>query len=363
IVIDVFRGKVLSKIEEEISRVIEQISKGTPPSLTYPSTVSWDDLEFDVDQGVQLRRNQRFTTVRFEAIQSVKKFGLMLKVLAIIYRLVKTDHYCTKRDMYYQASGDFGNQHTLDGLVDNISCMLGVPRWHLHVLASSKGCMAGDLRFQDVDNNFVDCRHTQMGILVPNHVNGMHNILYYSASRANFILVVEKDATFQKLLETRVCEKLDPCIVITGKGFPDVNTRMLLRRLWDQFAIPILALVDADPHGMEIMTVYKFGSRALAFETSNLAVPCMKWLGLLPSDIERLGIPATALLPLTKADRDKGRDLLSRPYMTCLPHWREQVECMLQLERKAELQSLDSISPSFLTDVYLPSKIRCAGWL
>ncbi|WAR23732.1 SPO11-like protein [Mya arenaria] len=210
--------------------------------------------------------------------------------------------------MYYQASGDFGNQHTLDGLVDNISCMLGVPRWHLHVLASSKGCMAGDLRFQDVDNNFVDCRHTQMGILVPNHVNDL-------VTSANFILVVEKDATFQKLLETRVCEKLDPCIVIT----------------------------------------------ALAFETSNLAVPCMKWLGLLPSDIERLGIPATALLPLTKADRDKGRDLLSRPYMTCLPHWREQVECMLQLERKAELQSLDSISPSFLTDVYLPSKIRCAG--
>ena len=35
-----------------------------------------------------------------------------------------------------------------------------------------------------------------------------------------------------------------------GKGFPDMNTRLLLRRLWDVFSIPILALVDADPHGM-----------------------------------------------------------------------------------------------------------------
>ena len=28
-----------------------------------------------------------------------------------------------------------------------------------------------------------------------------------------------------------------------------MNTRLLLRRLWDNFSIPILALVDADPHG------------------------------------------------------------------------------------------------------------------
>lgn len=38
-------------------------------------------------------------------------------------------------------------------------------------------------------------------------------------------------------------------ILLKGKGFPDVNTRMLLRRLWDMFSIPIIALVDADPHG------------------------------------------------------------------------------------------------------------------
>jgi len=34
-----------------------------------------------------------------------------------------------------------------------------------------------------------------------------------------------------------------------GKGFPDVNTRMMVRCLWSTLQIPILALVDADPHG------------------------------------------------------------------------------------------------------------------
>ena len=38
-------------------------------------------------------------------------------------------------------------------------------------------------------------------------------------------------------------------VIIQGKGFPDVNTRMMVRSLWSTLQIPILALVDADPHG------------------------------------------------------------------------------------------------------------------
>lgn len=34
-----------------------------------------------------------------------------------------------------------------------------------------------------------------------------------------------------------------------GKGVPDVNSRLMVRKLWDTLRIPIFALVDADPHG------------------------------------------------------------------------------------------------------------------
>ena len=40
------------------------------------------------------------------------------------------------RDIYYQDPELFGSQHMLDGIVDNISCMLYVPRWHLHVVSA-----------------------------------------------------------------------------------------------------------------------------------------------------------------------------------------------------------------------------------
>lgn len=40
------------------------------------------------------------------------------------------------------------------------------------------------------------------------------------------------------------------CVFVDqGKGVPDVNSRLMVRKLWDTLHIPIFALVDADPHG------------------------------------------------------------------------------------------------------------------
>ena len=46
-------------------------------------------------------------------------------------------------------------------------------------------------------------------------------------SDAQFILVVEKDAAFMRLAEDRFYNSY-PCIIITGKGQPDVATRLFL---------------------------------------------------------------------------------------------------------------------------------------
>lgn len=37
-------------------------------------------------------------------------------------------------------------------------------------------------------------------------------------SSAKFVLIVEKDATFQRLLDDDFCTKLSPCIMITVRG-------------------------------------------------------------------------------------------------------------------------------------------------
>ena len=40
-------------------------------------------------------------------------------------------------------------------------------------------------------------------------------------------------------------------IVFKGKGVPDVNTRLMLKKLHNVLRIPVLALVDGDPHGTD----------------------------------------------------------------------------------------------------------------
>lgn len=38
-------------------------------------------------------------------------------------------------------------------------------------------------------------------------------------SEANFVLVVEKDAVFQKLIHDQILERLGPCIMVTVRFF------------------------------------------------------------------------------------------------------------------------------------------------
>lgn len=37
-------------------------------------------------------------------------------------------------------------------------------------------------------------------------------------------------------------------------------TRQLVFRLWSELRVPVLALTDADPYGLHIAAIYKFGS-------------------------------------------------------------------------------------------------------
>jgi len=49
------------------------------------------------------------------------------------------------------------------------------------------------------------------GTMVSSHVQGIYDM----HSDAKFVLVVEKEASFQRLMDDNVLQKLHPCIVIT----------------------------------------------------------------------------------------------------------------------------------------------------
>ncbi|GCB64386.1 hypothetical protein scyTo_0009803 [Scyliorhinus torazame] len=189
---------------------------------------------FDDNVGLQMVSDCTVSKVRCECSKSIHRFALILKTLSMIYKLVQSNTYATKRDLYYNETQLFGSQIILDGIINDICCMLKVPRRCLHILSTSKGCIAGDLCYTEEDGNRVNCACNSTAVLVPSNVDGIK---------------MEKDATFQRLLDDDFCTNLFPCIIVTGKGVPDLNTRLMVRKLWDMLHIPVFALMDADPHG------------------------------------------------------------------------------------------------------------------
>uniref|UniRef100_A0A3B3QZ17 DNA topoisomerase (ATP-hydrolyzing) n=1 Tax=Paramormyrops kingsleyae TaxID=1676925 RepID=A0A3B3QZ17_9TELE len=346
---------VLSRIENVILGIVLSLSRGEAPVLAFHSRSHWLNVRFHSNIGLHMGSDTAVNIVRSDCPSSIGRFASTLKVLSTVYKLVQSNTYATKRDIYYNDTQLFGSQRTVDSVVDDISCMLKIPRRSLHVLATSKGLISGDLCYQEEDGTKMNCKSSLTAVSVSSNVYGIKNIV----SSAKFILIVEKDATFQRLLDDEFGSKTSPCIMITGKGVPDINSRLMVRKLWDTLHIPILALVDADPHGICLFSPFS----SMSFEAQSLTVPSVMWLGLLPSDIERLRVPKDALVPFSKKDESKLSSLLKRPYVSLQPAWEKEMELLQKWKQKAEIQCLTSIAADFLTRVYLPNKLRYGGWI
>ena len=164
-----------------------------------------------------------------------------------------------------------------------------------------------------------------------------------------WILVVEKEATFRSIAASSFWDTvISEGLLLTGKGYPDIATRAMLHYLSTPLpqngfsSVPVYALVDLDPDGLAILSVYKSGSIALAHEGASLCVPHLQWLGLRLEHLkfESEDVHATqGLLSLTERDRRKATKMLEScddREMTCV------LQQMLMLNVKAELQILDA---------------------
>ncbi|XP_058442709.1 uncharacterized protein LOC131425120 [Malaya genurostris] len=195
-------------------------------------------------------------TIRYNCKNGQHRFQLILFLLSEIFKLLATQSSCTKRELYYRDTQLTHNQRTVDEGLRDVCFLLKADLWELNVFSSSKGLVAGPLKFRSKHDEMIDCFNS-LGTLVPTDVNGLVEIIV----DADLLLIVEKDTVFRRLLDDGVLERLSKkIIIITSKGYPDVGTRLLLNKIWNKYHTPMYALVDADPYGIEIYCVYKFGS-------------------------------------------------------------------------------------------------------
>ncbi|GJY25126.1 uncharacterized mitochondrial protein-like protein [Tanacetum coccineum] len=100
-----------------------------------------------------------------------------------------------------------------------------------------------------------------------------------------------------------------PCIIMSARGQLDVS-RHFLRKMKMDLRLPIFSLIDSDPYGLRILSAYSFGSESMSYNSANLCIPDIFWLGLRPYDWETYQIPEKSLLPMTPDAMKVARNLL-----------------------------------------------------
>ena len=272
---------------------------------------------------------------------------------------VATTNLC--RDIYYLDPALFGRQEVVNRYIDDIALTFDVPRSALNVTAVAKGLVAGSISFCRHDGSVIETANEREGILVPS----LKKILSVNMTAVKWILVVEKEATFRSIAASSFWDTISTRgVLLTGKGYPDVASRALLHLLstpsfQNGFAAPpVYALVDFDPDGLAIYSVYKHGSLAMSHENADLHVPQMQLLGLRSQAMSLGGDDvhsSQGILSLTARDRNKAVKMLER----CTSSQRDDntdmdvratLQTMLMLGTKAELQILD-VTPQGMTDL------------
>ncbi|XP_049292128.1 meiotic recombination protein SPO11 [Anopheles funestus] len=333
------------RIVELLHQIERSVNEGT--ALTIRRKPRWDTCT--IENGI-LQTSDPSHEGRAIRPSNARRLQLMVKILATIYQLLATGTSCTKRELYYLHLDVAQTPAYTYAVLDDIGALLDADTWEMNVFNTSKGLIAGPMVLILSDGLTIDCSTNRWGTPVPLDVSSVVEL----RTTAKMVLVVEKDTVFKRLLEDGILNLFpETLVLVTAKGYPDVSTRLLLKKIADWAKVPIYALMDADPHGIEIFCIYKFGSLAMVHQQRSLAVPSMRWIGLFPSDIELLGLQG---VPLRDRELKRIEQMIKRPYTE--GHIQRELLLLSQLATKAEIESLYNIASDFITTVYLKGKFK-----
>ncbi|EAR99249.3 type IIB DNA topoisomerase (macronuclear) [Tetrahymena thermophila SB210] len=213
---------------------------------------------------------------------NLKSLEKLLFCIKQILNALKNDFQITKREIFYTNVELFDqNQQNLEKIIQILQNQLRLPRNCLNIIASAKGLVTGNVQFQvssqaefiDLSKNFGEVRQIQP----------KEEILWIETNSA-FILVVEKETVFQKIIAEKDEQLLKNCIMITGKGYGDYSTKQYIKMLTaNNPNSPLFYLGDFDPFGLDILFNYTFGSENSVYQQDNL--PNIHFLGLSSFDI------------------------------------------------------------------------------
>lgn len=353
------------KLKNLGKKILTEMKQGKNPEINIPIR-SLSNIYFDEKEKL-IRMGNKMSKRYFLNVAHVKKFMQTLLVARQCKLIIEKGVTISIRDLYYALKhtisntneNTFDEQSESDPIIEDLEATLDVLREELHLNADRKGYIAGLIKIKDRGDS-IDCSHMGSGgWAIPSNVEP--EMVEFVECSAEYVLVIEKDAVWQRLNEDKFWKK-NKCIIVTGKGQPARGARRLIHRMANELKLPVYVLTDADPWGYYIYSVIKQGSINLSFLSKRLALPSAKFLGLTTLDLKKFKIDESVTIKLNDKDKKRIKELMKYVWFKPI-EWQNELRNMLNQNYKLELEALSSKGIRFITTNYLPRKIETEDFL
>ena len=358
----------IKKLESLGTDMADKVEKGKEPTFETTLRTKSNTL-FDEAIGC-LRTGKKKEVRRFLSVAQARTFMQTVAIAAKTKQFLKENLHTSIRGLFYQLKFSLGEdldeelfteQTESNALIEDLEVALKIKREDLNLTTDRKGFVAGPMTIMDRfggEETLIDlAKQGRSGWSIPSDVdNGME----IKELDAEYALVVEKDALWQRLNEDKFWKK-EKCLLITPKGQSTRGTRRLLRKLADR-KVPVYCLMDCDAWGWYIYWTIKTGSMNLAYLGRDFAVPESKFIGVTMSDIKEFSFLEKLTMKAKDVDVKRAEEMLGYPWINRHKDWVRELKLVLKTKKKLEQDALQGERLTFVGE-YIKQKIENKEWL
>ncbi|HLG23693.1 MAG TPA: DNA topoisomerase IV subunit A [Candidatus Nanoarchaeia archaeon] len=350
--------KPVKKLEDLGKKLVGDIDKGKNPTIEF-SLRSVSNVVFDEKSktlGLGDKQQQR----TFFNVGHAKKFLQTLEVAKVSKNLLDVGKHASLRDVFYMVKRTIPNsninivddQMESDKALEDLELITDSSREQLNINANKMGSVAGNVVIEDSGDSINWAKLGSGGWSIPSNVEDIE----FKSIKAKYVIYMEKQAVWERLHEDKFWEKQN-CLIVTSQGQTTRGIRRLLQRLSQEHDLPIYVLADFDPWGFYIYSVLKFGSINLAHMSGSMTLQNAKFLGVTADDVENYDLKKQ-FIKFKDVDLTRIKQLSDYDWFKKNKDWQRQFKMMKGFGAKLEIQSLSSKGITFISDKYLPEKIK-----
>lgn len=357
--------KTMKKLIELASDSVRTVKKGMNPAVEIRtrslSNVSFNQKKRIIELGDKTQSREFFNTAMARKFMQTFLIANGCKTLLEQNKTVSIRQmfYMTKHTIKGTRENTFEDQGESDPVIEDLEVAIDALREELHLFANRRGLVVGEMIVEDAGDRIDLSRLGRGGWGIPSICED--DQLKFISHNAEYVLLVEKQAVFHRLNEDKFW-RTNKCILMTSEGQGARGVRRLLQRISTEMKLPIYVLVDNDPWGLYIYSVLKQGSISLAYESMRMAVPGVRFLGMSSTDYKKFTLPPAVEIALSKEDITRANQMKAYPWFAA-KKWQNEIDALLENGFKMEVDGLLTKSISFITEEYIPKKLRDKDWI